>query len=85
MVIPLVQKRTPMVADGRRTAQPPTKEWISGSVQLQGSYIKAFESAYSAFKALPNMPVYQQDLAHYNVLIGQANKPIMNIYVVSFH
>jgi hypothetical protein len=30
------------------------------------------------------MPVYQQDLAHYNVLIGQANKPIMNIYVVSF-
>lgn len=58
--------------------------YITNPVFISGSYLKAYDVAYAALRRIPNIPDYQREVAHYQVVIGEADKPYSHIYIVSF-
>jgi len=61
----------------------PIQHLYTSVVSLSGRNLKAWEVAYNALTALPNVPSYQREVDHYEVTIGESDK-LGGIYIVSF-
>jgi hypothetical protein len=61
----------------------PLQHLYTSVVTLSGRNLKAWEVAYNALTALPNIPSYQREVEHYDVTIGESDK-LGGIFIVSF-